>query len=409
MTTKQIETSALKTGLQWSLYDFGNSAYALNIITLFFPLYFSSFVSSNPATWSRTVAVSILASALIAPIAGYFADRYSARRISLIAFASLAVVGTLLLGFTTSSAETTIIFIATNIAFYVSTSFYDAILVTIARDRRTFTSGLGWAIGYFGGLLCLGFCYLMLGSQMPTNQGDFLKVFFLTGLFYMVSSLFFFRNLSPDSDAHAASLAVSRSDMAGMGSDFRGPLLYVLIGSFLVMEGVTTIVYFTAIYASSTLHFSIGRIAGLLSLTQLIAAPATYLICRYAERRQNEFTILIMCNVVWLLLALAMFKFRSPLAYIGIACLTGLVIGTSPALLRACLSKITPPHRRGSIFGFSLLCSRAASVVGPLVFGLVASKFSAPVGMLSVIPFFVLGSIILFSASVKISALQTHA
>jgi MFS-type transporter involved in bile tolerance (Atg22 family) len=51
--------------------------------------------------------------------------------------------------------------------------------------------------------------------------------------------------------------------------------------------------------------------------------------------------------------------------YYVIASLTGLVIGSTPALSRGYLSKIIPPEKRAELFGFNALASRIAALIGP--------------------------------------------
>ena len=84
----------------WALYDWANSAFATTVMAGFFPLFFKQYWSQgadvNLSTAQLGIGNSIagLLMALLAPVLGAVADRASAKKRFLLAFAGLGVIST---------------------------------------------------------------------------------------------------------------------------------------------------------------------------------------------------------------------------------------------------------------------------------------------------------------------------
>ena len=84
----------------WSMYDFANSAYALIVLSLFFPLFFAKYVAigeQTAALWGVSVAISILLAGLVSPILGAYTDKLAQRKRYFIVLSLLSIIGTMLL------------------------------------------------------------------------------------------------------------------------------------------------------------------------------------------------------------------------------------------------------------------------------------------------------------------------
>ena len=79
----------------WCLYDWANSAFPTLVITFVYATYFTKAIApdeiAGTAIWSRTMAISAIAIALIAPVAGALADSRGSHR-SFLTFATLTCV-----------------------------------------------------------------------------------------------------------------------------------------------------------------------------------------------------------------------------------------------------------------------------------------------------------------------------
>ena len=85
-----------KTILAWSLYDFGNSAYAGLIPVLLFPLYYKLVILHTSLHadlwWGITAGVSILLAGIFAPFIGAMGDLFSKRKEAFVIASILAII-----------------------------------------------------------------------------------------------------------------------------------------------------------------------------------------------------------------------------------------------------------------------------------------------------------------------------
>ena len=393
----------IKQTKYWYLYDFANSAYALVVMSLFFPLYFATFLypEGGESVWGVVVAISILCTALVAPLLGAKADLLG-KRLTLFKytsiFAALGCISLALLGYVSSNAAVAI-FVVVNTLFGLSLSLYDALLLDVTDNRKYITtySGIGWALGYIGGPLCLLIIWLILGGELPTNKDQYEKAFLITGLFFLVISIYIFFNLKFD-ESNETTTHSSLSEVWTTLKSWRDhkAIWIFLAGMYFLMDGLTTIVYYTAIYAKQTLKFDTSDIVIFFLVVQFIGVPATYYLSKRASK-WGELNVIKLCAVIWCLIILLLYwaDGEQRTWFYVISVLTGLVVGTTPAVSRAYLAKIIPLHKRAQFFGFNTFASRFATIFGPLIFAVVSSLYGMKAALLSILPFFVLGVVLL--------------
>ena len=77
----------------------------------------------------------------------------------------------------------------------------------------------------------------------------------------------------------------------------------------------------------------------------------------------------------------------------GVGLFAGLGIGSLQSASRALVGLFAPPEKSAEFFGFWGLAGKGAYMIGPLIFGQIASRTgSQRVAMLSTAAFFLLGS-----------------
>ena len=404
-------TKYTTTEKAWFFYDFGNSAYALLIMTLFYPIYFSEFVAPGPksdAIWGGTVALSILLVGILSPFLGAYSDNKSNRKSFFVFFSLLSALGTALLASTGSGGMHlgAVVFIAVNFSFGVSLFLYDSFLVVIPRDKNisTTVSGVGWAIGYIGGPLCLFFIWVILGT-LPQSHTDYNLVFVLTALFFLFCIVWPLKVLPKDNSEknELENLNFIKTVWLTVSSSWHNKkeVFMFLAAMYFIMDGLITIVYFTALFAKKELGFDIGQIVTLLLIVQFIAVPFTILFCWLGEKK-GELPILIICSFIWCIIVALMYFNNDYKQYFVISALTGIVIGSTPALSRGFLSKIIPVEKRAELFGFNSFAGRVATIIGPVLFGILSVKYNMRIALLSVLPFFCIGMLILLRLHIMI-------
>lgn len=151
----------------WCLFDWANSPYPTVILTFVFSAYFTKLVAEDEISgtflWSQTIAFSGLFMAFVAPILGAISDETGKKKIWILVFSILAILATLSLWFVlpdkASIPLALIAIVISLIAFEFCTIFYNATLIQVANSSSIGkVSGLGWAAGYIGAIICLLIC-----------------------------------------------------------------------------------------------------------------------------------------------------------------------------------------------------------------------------------------------------------
>ncbi len=386
-----------RVGRAWLVYDMGTSAYALSVGTLFYPIFFNQFAGRGQATqthWAIAVLLSTILVALLAPVLGAWADVHGRRNVLFRTMGWASVVGTALLPLTaTVSVPMAIaLFVITNVTFMQATNIYDSYISLLGSVDKNYTarSGAGWGLGYVGGLLCLGATLAALGFRVPAMQSDYTVVFAVTAVFYAAFSQYVFANLPDDLPT-----GDRRSSLASVFQTLRQwrrhrTFFAYLAANILIVDGMTTVLYFMSIYATETLKFSMGEITLVFAVVQAVAVPATWSIGRVV-RWIPEMPLIIITCVGWMLLTFLFALGPSYSGMLAMAALGGFVIGATPALLRAIMGMLVRPEQRAELFGFASVAGRLGTVLGPLVY-LVALRTLGPrAALLSAVPAFLLG------------------
>ena len=149
----------------WALYDWANSAFWTTIVTALFPVYFLTVAKGMGEEaaqecfgWATTIAV--LSVAVVAPVLGSLADHapLKKRLLGLCVLVGAGATSGLFFVLPGDWLLGLVLFGLANVCVAASVVFYDALLPHVARpgelDRL---SASGFALGYLGGGLLLGF------------------------------------------------------------------------------------------------------------------------------------------------------------------------------------------------------------------------------------------------------------
>ncbi len=177
----------------WYLYDFGNSAYAAVVLLAVYSAYFKGTVvggAEGSRLWGLSVGIAMLVVAVISPILGTLADFSGTKKRFLLVFTAISVVFTALLFFVGKGdiLMGMLFFILAEIGYRGAQVFYNALLPEIASPKDMGkVSGNGWAIGSFGGIVCLG---IVLALIMTIGGPTVVRyAFLITAFFFALSAL----------------------------------------------------------------------------------------------------------------------------------------------------------------------------------------------------------------------------
>ncbi|GAI81301.1 unnamed protein product, partial [marine sediment metagenome] len=110
---------------------------------------------------------------------------------------------------------------------------------------------------------------------------------------------------------------------------------------------------------------------------------------------------------IWIVIIFLMFFFSSYRSFVYISALTGIVVGSTPAIARGFLGSIIPVEKRAELFGFNTFASRIATLIGPILFGITSSLWNMKIALFTVVPFFAVGVILLVYLGVNFRRWQS--
>jgi UMF1 family MFS transporter len=379
--------------LSWALFDFGNSAYALLILSFVFPIHFQERIadaSYASLLWGLMISASVLLGALAVPIIGAACDIDGKRKRRFILFSSLSILGTALLFFSAAErlAFTVVVFIIASMCFEIATSLYDSFLPFIAKRRVVGRlSGFGWGLGYLGGVVAV-IALRPLYEHYPNPWYSF--TFLATSLFFLVFALPSFIWLPADRIKRVPSVfRQAWRDSVRTVKNWRSFKTFwrFLLAAYLLNDALVTFFAFSVIFVKQVYGLSITEIAMWLIVAQLIGFFASWAVGRISDMTGPKPMLMAMLGlwcvgITTLALGTTMTAF-----YVGMGAVA-LTMGSSQAVVRSWLSRIVPKRRASEFFGFNGFASKISAVIGPLLFGAVTTVTGSPrYGLLSLLPF----------------------
>ncbi len=389
----------------WSFYDFANSSYGAVFLTFLFPVFYREVIAGGTGRadffWGLSVGISIIIAAITSPIVGAIADRAKNKKEMLITFSIGCILGTAVLYFAPKLGLfwTSTLFILTNFCYTAGIVIYDSFLQDVAtRHTKGTVSGLGWGLGYIGGILAMLIFYPFYGPGFAGEHlTKYLTTFPLIAAFFLVFALPAFIWLKSHKHLCKHPLSPLNSLLQAFKSLFETikhwrkykNILLFLTAFYLLSDGLNTIFFFMSIYATTTLGLSISKVAIVLILVQIIGFPSTIIAGRLTDRYGAK-PVLITSTIGWILIVLLLLAKPGFEMLLGIAAFTGLVIGAAQAPARALLAKMVPLEKSCEFFGFNGLASKISASLGPILFGAISwATASQRLALTSVLVFFV--------------------
>ena len=406
----------------WALYDWAASAYALCILAGFFPIFFESYWAADLTAPQETfwygilVSVASLAGAILAPFIGTFADTGRSRKKWLVVFAVLGMCctcGLILVGRNNWPLAGGI-FILGTVGYYGAFIVYNSLLPIVSPPKnRHFVSGLGFAMGYLGGVILFAASIALVKNHAAfglATETQAVHIAFLAAaiwwLLFTLPLLFLVHEPSKDQPSTAM-----RTSLVQLGKTIREmasnrSLLLFLIAYWLYIDGVNTVVSMASNYGK-TLGFSTSTMLGTLILVQVVGVPSTLLVTYLAGRYRARPFLFAGIGLYLATVGYAAMMPTTPIQLFGFSLsslyvlgfLVGCAQGGIQALSRSTFSLLIPPERTASYFGVYNMLGQYAALLGPLMMGFIARITGSPRwGVASLVFLFISGGIVLMCA-----------
>ncbi len=373
----------------WAFYDWANSAFATTVMAGFFPVFFSAYwaVGSSAAegTFYLGLANSIGSAtiAILAPFLGSIADWGSYKKRLLAFFALLGAVMTASLSLLQMGnwPMAVVIYLFAMVGFAGGNTFYDALLPYVASEEKVdFVSSLGYSLGYIGGGLLFAvnvFMFLNPEWFSIVSQEQAVKLsFVMVGIWWAVFSLPILLFVKEEKSREA--LPLSQAIRKGMSvtintvKSFRSlrTISFFLVAYWLYIDGVDTIIVMAVAYGTSLGFPSESLIVALL-ITQFVAFPSALLYALFAKKVGVRRALQVAIGA-YTFIAILGFFMNKPLHFYLLAVAIGLFQGGIQALSRSYYTRLIPKGRSAEFFGFFNMLGKFASILGPLLMGLVS-------------------------------------
>ena len=449
--------------IAWGLWDWGSAAFNAVITTFVFTVYLVSDSfgpkADNESALSMGLAIAGLFIALLAPVTGQRSDRagrtvfwlggYTAVVVAVSAtlFLVRPAPGYLWLGIVLLGVG--------NIFFELASVNYNAILHHLAsKDRNGAVSGLGWGMGYLGGIVLLLILYVALVGpspliSFPAGSGMGVRIAMLvSAAWFGLSALPVLINRSRSSgrshtedDAEVGegmSSAEPGRDRAGMEVEpdeavshsverkesiltsykllwrtllqlhhFQPRLLWFLLAAAVFRDGLAGVFTYGGIIAKSTFGFSSDDVLVFAVAANVIAGVATIVSGRLDDRIGPRKVIL---GSLTILVCAGVGVFFLHNGGANVFWILGLLlagcVGPTQSAARSFLARVIPEGREGEIFGLYATTGRAVSFMAPALYGgfiwigvLIDGKEASHWGILGIVTILVIG--LLLTARIK--------
>ena len=402
--------------IAWILYDFANSPFSTIIVTFIYAVYFAEIIvgegERGTALWAHAIAASSVMVAVLAPLLGAAADRGQLR-------ARFLQLSTLFCAATTSAlywvgegqiALALTLFIIANTAFELGMVFYNAFLPDVCSESHIGrVSGIGWGLGYVGGLLALILAKFVLIRDDPwfglatDNHQNVRATALVTGAWFVLFSIPAFLWLSdrrtPSQGRSQGEPAQPLAAFARLAQTFREVRRYrqivlFLLARLLFNDGLITVFTVGGLYATTTFGFSRNELLTFGIVLNVTAGAGAFVFGLLDDKVGGKRTVLV--SLVGLI-ASAGLAVLAPdrnlfwIAAIGI----GIFAGPNQSASRSLMGRFVPPTKKTEFFGFFAFSGKATAFLGPLFLGLLTTLFNQRAGVSVVLVLFVAGLICL--------------
>ena len=398
--------------LSWAVYDWANSAFALSIMAVLYPLFLGSYWSAGATGSSVTARLAWITAAanavvsILAPVFGTIADAggYRKRFLVVLAIIGAAMTASLALVGEGNWPWALGLYMLASICFYSSTVFYDSLLIDVTRPRYyDFVSSLGFSLGYLGGASLLAINVWMLtspqtfglASATAAMKFSFVSVgvwwaLFLTPLIKWVPE--YKRELTVTGNVIRAAYRELRSTITHI-RQYRNIVVF-LVAYWLYIGGVFTVI-FMAVNFGQRLGFGQQDLLKALMITNFVGFPATFIYGYLGHRFGPKLGLYLALAIYISVSSWAGFMTEVHEFYV-LAIIIGCVQGGVQALSRSLYASLIPAEAPGEFFGFYNMVTKASHVLGPVLVGVAATFSDEPKFVLLVLlPLFIIGVILL--------------
>ncbi|MCU1440522.1 MAG: transporter [Rhodoglobus sp.] len=422
-----------KQVVSWALWDWATQPFNTVILTFVFTaLYLTTDTFIDPEiaalgagndTYDRALSglsasfgvagfIAGLLIALLAPVMGQRTDASGRRKLWLGINTGIVVVCMALLFFVQAAPAFFVLGIAlvsiASVFNEIAGVNYNAMLVQVS-SRKTVgrVSGLGWGLGYIGGILTLVIVVVLTQLDwlgMDTSNGMAFRVIALgCAVWTVIFSIPIFLNVPEvqpsgrrEQVPFLRSYVVLIQDIRRLFRESR-ETFWFLLASAVYRDGLAGVFAFGAIIAAVTFQFTSNEVLLFGIAANLIAGVSTIIAGRFDDVFGPRAVIVFSLFGLVVAGTITFFLHDSGKTIFWIfGLLLCVFVGPTQAASRSLLARVTPAGREGEIFGLYATTGRAASFLSPGLWALFITIFGYQYwGILGIVLVLVLGLVLM--------------
>lgn len=384
LLSQNNSTEMKKSRWGWYLYDFGNSAYAAVILLAVYSAYFKTQVvggAEGTRLWGRSVGIAMLAVAIISPILGTLADFTAGKKKFLLFFTAISIFFTAMLFFVLPGDVFTgmLFFILAEIGYRAAQVFYNALISDVSTpDNIGKVSGNGWAIGSFGGIICL---VIVLGLILTFKGTEVIRYSFLiTAGFYLLSSIPIFLWLKEKGIPQTLKQGENYLSVAfkRLSNTFKAVKNYkefikFIIAFLIFNDGIMMTLDFAAIIGAVLFGLGQQQLIIFMIIVQVTSVIGAFAFGNLAHRWSSKRALLLSLIMMILIVTGLLFVQELKWFYV-IGALAGFALTGTQSVARTIVGQFAPEKQTAEFYGFFEVGGRTSSFIGPAVYGFIAAE-----------------------------------
>lgn len=385
---KTAERLFRKDIVGWSLYDFANTIYSMNITSMYLKRYIVDDLGKDDRYFDIPFALSMLLAALLLPALGAMSDHSAKKKIFLFLFTLTCCIAVGGMSFVPPGFifVTIILFIIANFSYEAGMPFYNSLLYSVASGRRArLVSGIGVGVGYVGAILGILLVQpfvsgSVLGFDVPFMEGggkvaSFLPTALLFALFAVPVFLWVKEAPVKTTVPKVSWKKAYRDVWDGVRQTKKYPgVLRFLVADYFFEDAVATVIINISLYLSVVVGLGEGQISTFLIITPIAAVIGSFFIGKLAQ----VWSLKRLVNIIvygWVV-ALLLFVFVENMMVIWVlGSVVGVLMGGLWTTTRPLLAELVPREELGRFFGLFSLSGRAAAFMSPLIWTTVVYFF----------------------------------
>ena len=391
----------------WAMFDFANQAYTLLIITVIFPVLFTTVIVGDSQDdyrlgnllWSISLSISYFLVVLTGPVLGAIIDFKASKKkflfysyvITVISSTALYFVepGFILLG--------VVLLVISNYAYSIGEAIIAAFLPNLGPPRDLGKiSGFGWSIGYIGGLVSAGFVIVFLGEPTAENFERIRWVGPFAALFFFLAAIPTFLWLR---EPGISQKLPKGGSYLRLGFDRLGKtiseigqfkdLSIFLVSVFFEMAAIYIVIAFTFIYGDQVVNWD-EDVRILMFVIVQITAAAGALLFGFVQDKFGALRTNIFILFLWFIGVLGIFAvdditvwlntwlgtdFEMQYVFLFIGLIAGMSLGSSQSASRTLVGLFTPEEKSAEFYGFWGVFYKLAGIFGIIGLGILQTQF----------------------------------